>query len=278
MSLFKRYLSPYCLPVHIFFILIFPSLALYGQPLSGQSRSASLAAATVGLPGLAWAGENPAALGSLPQTQISLFTSAGYGLRDLQVRSVNLGVPYRRVVMALNAQSFGHKAYQEHLFTFALAIPWFFGASRAVWTGAMASWKQVTIRDYDRASTLSLTFGMLVEPVQGLFWGTSLINAIQLQSFIPLLSSFQTGLSYRLQDKNWVMVALDLTSRYKASARLGIESYVHPDVALRMGMRTAPARITLGIGITTGIFGFHLATEKHMLLGWTPALSVDASL
>ena len=263
----------------MFSLVLYFSLQLQitGQPVTGGARGLSLAHSVVALPGQSWAAENPAAIGPDQQHVISFFISRKYGLEELQINAFNLVSPLKSSTIALEGQFWGVESYRVLMLRTSVASPWTFETSRPVWTGVSATVKQVRIEQYGAATILSLSFGLLVEIWPQLFFAGSVLHGLQSDAPISFSEQYQTGFAYSFHEQSWLLAKLSKTPTHPPSLHIGIEYFVQKGVLLRTGMGTQPHVMTFGIEVGLGYFALQIAVERHHLLGWTPAISINAS-
>ena len=262
--------------ISLLFISAIPLQQIHGQAISGGARKLALGSAVVALPGHTWTEDNPATPGPGSRRTISLFISRRFGLEELQVSALNVAHPLGRAVFALEGQSFGFNSYRERLFRAAIAYPLMFSTSRPFWTGISITFKHVSIQSYGSSGVYSLSFGLLFEIWPELYVATSALHSIQTSSPVSFSERFQTGLAYQFQDSSWLLLKISKTGIYPPSLHFGVEFLIQRSIQFRVGTSTQPYLVALGIGIDQDSFAIHLTAERHHLLGWTPALSIDS--
>ena len=246
-----------------------------GQPLTSGARSAALAGATVAVIEDEWSSTNPASLSLNEQWRISLFASQGYGLKDLQLASAHFALPGSTVGLAFQIQSFGSRAYRDTQIRLIAARPLFLQTVRPLYAGISIKGQSIHIEGYGKRNTVSLSAGLIFEVWHKMHAGISWSHFIQSRTPLSLPEVIRSGIAYRMTKSTLFLVALEKEPEWPLSFSIGLEHEAPRLIVIRTGMATHPYRFSTGLAVHLKSFSFGLAFEKHYVLGWTPALSID---
>lgn len=279
-----RFSTPSLSPVGIrlFWILIIwlgssdSSSAQTSMDLTGPARAVALGGATTALVDDLGAHANPATPATFAARAILFFAQEGYGLAELRQAGLHGVQPIGFGTIAGGVSAFGFDDYQELYGSVGWARGFTLGTSRQLYAGAGLRYYRTRIASYGDAQALGLSFGVLVPVLPTLHFGAQLINANgpALAPDAPLAQVLAVGLSYRATERARVLVDLFKDVDFPLSVRGGLEVYPVSHLALRAGAATEPTRFTAGAGLRLGRIRADLAADRHLDLGWTPAVAL----
>jgi len=245
------------------------------QPLLNGSRNAVFSSASVSFPQGAWHDVNPASTANITSVYISIFTSNGYGLKELRTNAVNLAFPVKKAVLSASIHSFGYEAYREIKLSPSLSYLFTFDSSRSIAAGISSTINRIYIQGFGSQVDVALSAGLIAEIWPGIVVGASAKNWIKWDSHNPLEEEIRIGFGYRLAHEAWILIALQKSILYPASLSVGIEHALSPAFTFRSGISTMPHRLAFGFDLTTRKLTAGILAEKHIFLNWTPALAID---
>lgn len=252
-----------------------PSMA---QPMTGGIRHDALAGSAVAMPGVAWNPSNPASIANVERWSVSLSTSKGYGLPELQLAAAHVLFPLPKGALSITAQSFGSDVYRQLQLTSAFARSFSFGTTRSVTLGLNVILRQVSIPRYGHSHSAAITPGILIQPWPLLFLGASMTHPVGSNASYGPPERIRLGMGYHLFPGSWFLVSANKHIRYPLSVRIGLEHNWSKTFSIQTGFSTRPERFTGGFKITAGPCNAAIAVERHFALGWTRGLSVSLSL
>lgn len=263
----------------LFLSLLFALLPLsfgFAQSLEGGARSVGLGGALTAAPGDVWSHANPASWGGIEDRSVSLFSSRGFLLPELDLIAAILVQPTRLGRFSLHARTFGYEVYRESNFGIGFARGLRPGTRRPILVGIRLQYHLIQLKDYDSAGAVSVSTGGIYQVVENLYLGFALTNltAATTPSGESLAQSFSLGFAYTANDRFTLLADLFKDVLFPPSIRAGIEVIPTKSIVLRTGITSAPTRFTAGVGIRTAVADVDLALDRHEILGWSPALSL----
>lgn len=250
------------------------ALPISGQPFQYNVHNGALADATIALPVAGW-GANPANTGYLKTANISFYAAEAYGISALRHGGTHLSIPLRPTVTSLHISTVGTDSYQQTKLQFAIARSLTFGSTRRVMIGLSNTLKRVGIRGYGNESTYGLSLGVSVPVASHIFLGLSGQHLIQTRKTIQLPQILGIGLAYQPISTVWLMAAVEQELKYPSLLRFGAQVHITKVLSLQYGLSTNPVKYAIGTQIKLSRLLIHLATARHLVLGWTPALSIS---
>lgn len=288
-SCFRQLRMPYSLssvrlfsPAAIFAMLLGVTSVVqpapaHAQALEGGARSAALGGASTALRGARWLDANAAVGATRESRAVSFFASESYGLSELRLAQFQYTEPLPFASVSLGASSFGFEDYRLTSVTLAAARTFSLGSTREAAFGSAIRYSQVSITGYGSASAVGLTLAGLVavSPTLDLGFQATNLNAPSLGDEDELPRILSAGLFYRPDDRVGILLDVVKDVRFDPSIRGGLELQIADPLVLRTGFGTSPSRFSLGTGVAVRFVSVDLAVERHRLLGWTPAASLN---
>ncbi|MEM9997492.1 MAG: hypothetical protein AAF809_07300 [Bacteroidota bacterium] len=253
------------------------------QLAEGGARALALGRATVALGDDAWGHYNPATWSTLDQGTVALFASQPFGLAELRIAGLAAAYPTPYGTAALTARTYGFEDYRETTLGLGLARAVPLSRARRLHLGVHARLHTLSISEgFGSSNTLTVSAGALVQVVEGVQFGVHARNALaprdadaKLDAPISTEPGLGLGLAYTPIPDATVLLAIDKSIEDQpASVRGGLEVRPIDVLAIRAGFTTAPARLSLGVGVNLTRVQAALAFENHDALGWTPAVDL----
>ena len=261
------------------FLTAWPTQAQTALSMEGGARVSALAGAGAALPGDAWGRANPASWSTLDGRAVAFYATQAFGLSELRLGAVRYAEPTAWGTFAAGARTFGFDAFRETVFSLGYAHGFRLGSSRRVHAGLAARYYRVQLgtrsdgASYGGAGALSLSLGALVHLLPRLTLGAAAanVNAASYADGADLAQTLRLGLAYRVSDRFLLTTEAFKDIDFPLSGRAGLEVTPIEVLAVRIGVASAPARVTAGVGLRLKRLRARLAFERHQTLGWTPA-------
>ena len=273
--------------VGLLLLLAAPASAQRALSMEGGARVAALAGTGAALPGDAWGWANPAGPATLGGRAVRFYATQGFGISELRLGAMRYAEPLGTWgTLSGGARSFGFDAYRETVFSVGYARGFQLGTSRSVQAGLAARYYRLSLGNrsgesgasYGSAGAFSLSLGALVRLLPRLTLGAAAanVNAARYADGADLAQTLRVGMAFRASDR--FLVAADAVKNidFPLSGRVGVEVVPVKALAVRVGVASAPARFTAGVGLRLGLLRARLAFERHRTLGWTPAAGLAA--
>ena len=245
------------------------------QPLLNGPRNAVFSSASVSYPQGTWHDVNPATTANMTRVFLSIFTSDGYGLKELRTSALNFVIPAKNAVLSTSIHSFGYEVYREIKVMPSISYRFNFDSSRSVAVGISSTVNRINIQGIGSRIDLAFSAGIIAEAWPGLFVGASTSNWIKLVSKNSLEEEIRIGLAYQLFKEAWILIATQKSLLHPASLSVGFEHSISPVFTIRSGASTVPYRLAFGVDLSTKKMTASILAEKHIVLNWTPALAID---
>ena len=268
--------------------LFFSPLA-HAQLAEGGARALALGRAGTALEGEVWGEFNPATWATLERNTADVFASQAFGISELRVVALAVAAPTRYATFAANARTYGFADYRETRIGLGAARGLPLSASRRIHVGLSVHLHSIAIEGFGSTTTISASLGAQVDVLPSLRAGLharniSRIGRSEEADLVSPLSSapaIAAGLAYRASERAIVVLDVEKDLDFPVAIRAGVEVWVLDVLALRGGFATglssdggAPARLSGGIGVRSGLIRANVTAEYHETLGLTPAVSV----
>ncbi len=268
--------------------LFFSPLA-HAQLAEGGARALALGRAGTALEGEVWGEFNPAAWATLERNTADVFASQAFGISELRVVALAVAAPTQYATFAANARTYGFANYRETRIGLGAARGLPLSASRRIHVGVSAHLHSIAIDGFGSTTTISASLGAQVDVLPNLRAGLharniSRIGRSEEADLVSPLSSapaLAAGLAYRASDRAIVVLDAEKDLDFPVAIRAGIEVWAIDILALRGGFTTglssdggAPARLSGGIGVRSGMIRADITAEYHETLGLTPSVSI----
>jgi hypothetical protein len=269
--------------LHVLRILVCATLMGIFSSANAQNDAGANVAAMAGT-GLSnhnvWSGfHNQAGLAHLESFSAGVFVENRFAMKELGDKGITIGLPVRNGAFGINYRSFGYSAFSNSKAGLAYAMK----LTDKFSLGVQLNYHAIRIgENYGTAQTFSIEGGFLYQMSEQLSVAAHIYNPTRakLTEFnderIPSL--FRFGLGYKFSDKVRMNAEVRKASDAKANLRVGLEYWVIEPLAIRAGFGTDPARYTFGFGYRLKDFQLDVAAGYHLLLGFTPQLSLTYSM
>jgi hypothetical protein len=146
--------------------------------------------------------------------------------------------------------------------------------------GLQLNYNRIQIGEgYGSAGMVSCEAGFLYKPGTSWILGVQVCNPVPVKfSGLPSASApfrFRFGIGYSLRDKAYFTAEAEKEPDEKLVIRAGTEIRLVKPVCIRFGVGSSPFSVTSGFGFRLGKLQVDLATAYHMILGFSPSLSVQ---
>lgn len=242
----------------------------------GHARLTALGGSTTALREEASGTANPAAWATFSRRVISFSASEAFGMAALRLASVIYIEPTRHGVLLAGAGTFGFDDFRETHLQVGVARGFHLGSTRRFHVGLNVRFQRIAIPGYGQAGTVVLDAGGLVNIHPSVHFGfqTTNLTGARLAAKDDLPRSLSIGVGYH--PVRTVLLVLDAYKdlRFPMSVRSGLELHPVTPLFLRAGITTRPTRFSVGTGFRLGKLAADVALERHIFLGWTPAISL----
>lgn len=244
--------------------------------LQAGPRLMALGGGGTAVAGDLWGGSNPATWARLPSRRLGFFAGQAFELAELRLGAMRAAQPLPWMTAVVGAQTFGFDQFREHQFPVGVAREVMLGTTRALAIGAEVRYIHVSIPGYGSDGAVGLTAGVQGQVVRSLRVGVQAVNlnAPTLGSGDELPRLLQVGVAYHPQDAFQLVLDVVKEVLFPVSYRGGVEVRPVESLTLRGGIATRPTRFTSGLGLHVGRLTVHAATERHHVLGWSPAVGL----
>lgn len=248
------------------------------NPVSG-GRSASLGGVSAVLPGVWSVMTNQAGLAFTEGLQAGLFAENRFLMKELCSEVAVISWSGKPGAFGLGISCFGFNLYSE--FRAGLTYARKFGKHFS--GGVQLSYLRLQIAEgYASRGVVSCEIGFMYRPDIHWSFGMQVSNPVPVRltshpdELLPV--TFRLGLGYCIASRVFMLLEGEKDLINPLIVRSGVEVRVAKSVYARIGMHTGPFVATGGIGVSLGRLGLDLATEYHMTLGFSPAVSLEYTL
>ncbi len=267
------------LPIALCIFLLFPTKAYTSFELSGSSaRVQAMGHAYVGLANTPEAiFINCSGLAQLSNTNLSIYYTRPFGMRELNYGSFAAIVPTSIATFGAGLISFGNQHYREQSFIFSINR----SKKQNFYYGLNLHYMKLQISDYGSDFSFGVDAGFLVRMTPRLNWGffAANLNRTRIGRSNDILpQTFCTGMA--IFPVNDLILNLDIfkDSMFPLEFRCGLEYLLFNRIALRSGFTTEPSQFCAGFGFLFSHFDVNYAITTHQNLGLTHHLSIQLQL
>ncbi|MFH1936727.1 MAG: hypothetical protein ABIK52_04105 [Bacteroidota bacterium] len=266
----------------IFIGLIALSIAVSVLGSEGESlpggRAAAMGRAAVAVPGIWSVSTNQAGMIWQDGWQAGLFAENRFLMKELCFEALALSWSGKPGAFGLVLSYHGFRLYNE--FKAGISYARKFGKRFSM--GVQLQYFRLQIAEgYGSRGVLSCEIGWMYKPDR--FWtiGMQVCNPVPVkltsgpEERLPVL--FRLGVGYDLSGKVLILLEGEKDLELPLVLKTGLEVRLAKPVYGRIGMLTGPFMVTGGIGVTLGRLVVDIATEYHMVLGFSPAISIGYS-
>ncbi len=218
---------------------------------------------------------NQAGLVYLDGVSAGVYYENRFGLNELSDRGVVVAMPLRNSAFGLNYHSFGYSSFSTSKTALAYALK----LNDKFSFGLQFNYHSTRIAEnYGTTSSLSVEGGFLYKMNDKISLAAHIANPnrARLSDFnderIPTI--LRIGAGYRFSEKVILTGEIRKATDATPSVRAGIEYALVEQFALRAGFGSTPAQYSFGFGWKLSSFQLDVATGYHIILGFTPQLSL----
>lgn len=237
------------------------------------SRSAALGTASSTLTDIYSTFNNPAGLASLSDASVFASYENRYRMEDFQVMGAGAALPLGKFAIGAGFYRFGGKLYNEQII----------GARAAnrigfVSLGAGVNYVQYNISGLGTRGVIVADLGGIATVGKKVFIGAHIYNITQSELVtgtgerVPTV--MKLGFSYRPISAFMLNLEAAKDVQYPTVARVGMEYFIIPQLALRTGFSTSPFISCFGLGFKPGSFQIDYAFRNDARLGELHQMSV----
>ncbi len=204
-----------------------------------------------------------------------VFYENRFGLTELSDRGAVVAMPVGNSAFGLSYHTFGYSSFSTSKTSLAYALK----LTDKFSFGLQFNYHNTRIAEnYGKASSLSVEGGFLYKMNDriSLAGHISNPNRARLSDFnderIP--TTLRIGVGYRFSERVILTGEIRKASDATPSLRAGVEYIIVEQFALRAGFGSTPAQYSFGFGWKLKTFQLDVATGYHIVLGFTPQLSL----
>ncbi|GHT12010.1 hypothetical protein AGMMS4956_05970 [Bacteroidia bacterium] len=241
------------------------------------ARSAALGNASVTAANVYAVYNNQAALGFVDNTYTSVDYLNRFLMPELHTAAASFAtpVPYAGTVGA-SVCSFGTSPYNELRASLALGKR----LSQYIAIGAAVDYHQISIAHYGSTGAITAEVGVLANPLQQLWVGAHVYNFTYSRFLSNIYSEqlpviFNVGAGYQIISTTALFLQGEFSSNQKGRFKAGVEHFLLPAFAIRVGTTLQPVELFAGVGYTLRSWTIDVAVAHHQTLGYSPHLSLS---
>ena len=265
----------------ICFILFMQSIYVHGTgggilPGGRISAMGSAAVATTGIWSVA---TNQAGIAWSQGWQAGLYAENRFLVKELCYEAVALTWSGRPGAFGIVVSYSGFQLFNE--ITAGITYARKFGRRFSV--GVQLYYNRIQLgEEYGSKSLVSGKIGLMYKPDDSWTLGVQVCNPVPVkisdypEERLPVL--FRLGIGYNISGKVLVLLEGEKDLEHKPVIRTGLEIKLASMVWGRLGVISDPFMVTGGIGLMLGKIRIDIATQFHMVLGFSPSLSVVYSI
>ncbi|MBE0647315.1 MAG: hypothetical protein IH596_06005 [Bacteroidales bacterium] len=242
-------------------------------------RSAALGKASVASADV-WSGfNNQAGVAWSEGFQTGIFVENRFLMKEICFEGLGISWSGRPGAFGLSLTYYGFTLFNE----FKAGISYSRKFGKRFSAGVQINYLRIQIAEgYGSRGVISCEAGIMYRPDQHWTIGMQVCNPIPIKltdqpdEILPI--RFRFGAGYALSGKALILLEAEKDLLNPMMLRTGVEIRLARSVYGRIGMHTGPFAITGGIGLSLGRMGLNIATEYHMTLGFSPAISIEYSI
>ena len=260
---------------YLLYLLVLLAAPAAGQTLDEGGRLASLSGGGSAVDVDIWGFVNPASGIEPGSSALGVHVSQAYGLAELRSGAIVTARTFDELTVSFGARTFGFELYRESSFRLRASrrLGRLAGGLRV---GVALGYHHLGIDEFGSAGAVTVDAGWIASPLPGLMLGGSVVNlnggSYTAHDDLPRV--LKLGAAY---SPGRITVIADVMKdvRYPLSLIMGAEFIPHDAFVVRAAAATEPERFTAGVGLRLGPMTIDLSTERHYLLGWSPAVGLE---
>ena len=266
---------------------LLPLLLLFGLPVLGVAQLSTpyfpgAAAQAMGGTGVVSTGPralfvNPAGLGRTEVSAVEIGAYQPFGVSELTHLNAAGVLATGAGSFGLTVNYFGFDLYNEQ----RIGLAYGRRLAERFYLGAQLNYLGLDLAEYGSRGLVSFELGIQSDISQTVRLGAALRNPVRqsLNEDVQLPSVLVIGLDYEPSTKAQLLLEVEKDIDRPIRLRTGLEYRFLEALALRIGLRTAPAEPTFGLGIRAGErLRIDAAGAVHPNLGWSSGVSVRYEL
>lgn len=241
-------------------------------------RAAALGGAAVASPGLWSVSVNQAGLAWLKGLHSGLSAGNRFLLKELSSEFLAVAWSGKPGAFGVSLSYSGFSLYNEVRAGVCYAKK--FGKSFSA--GAELHYFRLAISEgYGSRGIISCDLGWMYRPGRSWAIGMQICNPVPVrltrypEEWLPVI--FRLGASYCQEEKFMFLAEAEKDLEHPLILRAGAEVRLAKAFFARAGVHSGPFAVTGGIGLSFGRLSVDIATEYHMSLGFSPAVSMEYS-
>ena len=256
---------------------VIPVFAQNGTPVSGGARGLAMGDAAVTFQDVSSLFSNQAGMVYSNQMSFIAFAERKFGLADINNVAAGFLYPVKQAAFGLTLQYYGFEGYNEQKIGLSYARQ----LMEKLSIGAQFDYLNFKIPEYGNTSIFTFEIGFQSNLTPSLILGLHLFSPVRVsileEENLPTIISFGAG--YKVSEKVLFTLEAEKDIDYDFSAKFGIEYWIHPSFALRIGGRTNPTLGSFGVSYQLkNQFMIDVASSFHQVLGLSPGVSIRYNL
>jgi len=234
-----------------------------------------MGSAAVAASGIWSVATNQAGIAWLQGWHAGLYAENRFLVKELCYESVALTWSGKPGAFGMVVSYYGFRLYNE--ITAGVTYARKFG--RRFSAGVQLYYNRIQLGEgYGSKGLVSCKIGLMYKPDDSWTLGIQVCNPVPVkvtdypEERLPIL--FRLGIGYDISGKVLVLLEGEKDLEHKPVIRTGIEIKLAKMVWGRLGVISDPFMVTGGIGLGLGKIRVDIATRYHMVLGFSPSLSV----
>ncbi len=222
---------------------------------------------------------NQAGLANLDAPMLGTYYNNKFQIKELRTLAFAGAYPVKNVgTFGFNYTQFGYEVFRQSKFAFAYAKQ----LGKRVSMGISLDYFQVRQNsEYGKKGFVTGEIGIIVEPVDNLYVAAHIFNPwvfnIKQNEIGELNSVFSLGMGYKFSDKVLVAIEADKDIEQDLQFRFGTEYEIIENLFLRVGMSTAPAEYSFGVGYSYKGVIINCGLRTHNTLGMQYSFGLNYS-
>ena len=245
--------------------------SIYLPPAGG--RGAALGGAGVGLQDVHAVWTNPAGLGAIGELTGAAYAEQRFGLAELRHLELAAALPTALGSFGLQIGQIGFDDFRRQRIGLVYGRQLFERFAIGVgFTGV-----NTIVRTYENHLAATASVGLLGEVSSRLHVGFRVFSPVRVENSPedPLPTIFTTGLAYRPNRGLLILADLEKDIDFPARVRVGLEYRISDPLTLRLGVATAVAEVSFGVGYRIfDALRLDFAARYHQDLGFTPGFGL----
>ena len=261
----------------IWFILIMQSINAHGTggDILPGGRVSAMGSAAVATSGIWSVATNQAGIAWLKGWSAGLYAENRFLVKELCYETIALTWSGKPGAFGMVVSYSGFSLYNE--ITAGITYARKFG--RRFSAGVQLYYNRIQLGgEYGSKGLISCKIGLMYKPDDSWTLGIQVCNPVPVkvtdypEERLPLL--FKLGIGYDISGKVLVLLEGEKDLEHKPVIRSGVEIKLANKFWGRLGVISDPFMVTGGIGFEVGKIQVDFATRYHLVLGFSPSLSV----